>query len=294
MPSIARCRRALPSPAFPGAVLAVGLLGCAPAKVLCPQDYRVDFVEAARFAEKAGLAYEPDSLVMKACGTDSCFILTGGLTGARAFVQRDDSAGTQWIAFRGTHSLEDIRLDARYAHARDTSLGMSLHSGFAAAAEDLLPGILPHLRPGYRTCLTGHSLGGAIAAITALHLDARGFPLKAVTFGQPKVTNSAGARRSARIDLVRFIHGRDIVALVPPLDWRPGKDMQSYAHFGREIALNEQGFECLQEHFAKRYDPASWWDQVQRQAVEDHFIARYIARVGELAGAQAAMTRPKP
>lgn len=271
---------------------AAGLIGCAPAKVLCPNEYQVDFVQAARFAAKAGLAYEPDSTVMKACGADSCFILSGGITGTRAFVQRDDSSKVQWIAFRGTHTFSDIQLDAKYSHARDTALRMSLHSGFAAAAEDLLPGILPHLKADYPTYITGHSLGGAIAAITALHLDKRGFRIKVVTFGQPKVTNKAGAQRSAGIDLVRFIHGRDLVALVPPLDWRPGKDMQSYAHFGREIALSEQGFECLQEHFAKRYDPSSWWDQAQRQAVEDHAVARYIARVGELAGAQAMAPGP--
>lgn len=273
---------------------ALGLMGCAPGKVLCPKDYQVDLMEAQGFAAKAGLAYEADSLIAKACGTDSCFILSGGETGARAFVQRDDSAKVQWIAFRGTATLDDIQLDAKYSQARDTGLHMTLHSGFAAAAEDLLPGILPHLDTGYRTLITGHSLGGALAAITALQLDARGFKVKAVTFGQPKVTNEAGARRAAQLDLVRFIHGHDIVALVPPVDWRPGKDLGSYAHFGREIALNEQGFECLQEHYSKRYDPSSWWAQAQRQAVEDHAVARYIARLGELAGAQASTVAPKP
>ena len=280
----------------PAALLpaAFALISCAPAKVLCPKDYQVDFQEAQAFAQKAGLAYEADSAIIKACGADSCFILSGGVTGARAFVQRDDSARVQWIAFRGTQTLNDIQLDAEYSQARDTSLHMTFHRGFAAATEDILPGILSHLDSGYRTLVTGHSLGGAMAAITALQLDARGFKVKAVTFGQPKVTNEAGAKRAAHLDLVRFIHGHDIVALVPPLDWRPGKDLGSYAHFGREIALNEQGFECLQEHFAKRYDPSSWWDQAQRQAVEDHAVAKYIARLGELAGVQASSTVPKP
>lgn len=274
--------------------LSLGLIGCAPAKVLCPKDYQVDLMEAQGFAAKAGLAYEADSLIAEACGADSCFILSGGQTGARAFVQRDDSAKVQWIAFRGTASLDDIQLDAKYSQARDTSLRMTFHSGFASGAEDVLPGILPHLNPAYRTLITGHSLGGALAAIAALRLDAQGFKVKAITFGQPKVTNEAGAKRAAHVDLVRFIHGQDIVALVPPVDWRPGKDLGSYAHFGREIALNDQGFECLQEHYAKRFDPSSWWDQAQRKAVEDHSMAKYKARLVELAGTQASTAAPKP
>lgn len=271
-----------------GLVTAALLLGaCAPSKVLCPKEYQVDFTEAVGFAERAGLAYAEDSAVIAAGGTDSVFILSGSRTGARAYVQRNDSLRTQWVAFRGTRTLDDIKLDADYAQSRDTALKLSLHKGFAAAAEDLLPGILPHLRPGYQTLVTGHSLGGAIAAITGLHLQGRGFPVKVITFGQPKVTNEAGAKR-ARLDLTRYIHGQDIVALVPPLDWAPGRESGSYAHFGREVALSEGAYECLDQHFAKRYDPSSWWTQAQSQAVKDHAMDLYIARLSALAGRTAA------
>lgn len=268
------------------ALAALVLLACAPSKQLCPKDFPLDFSEALAFAGKAALAYEPDSAVRASCGSDSCFILGGPVTKARAFVQRDDAAKVQWVAIRGTASLDDIRLDADYAHARDTVLGMSLHHGFARTTDDLLPIILPLLNPGYRTLITGHSLGGAVAAITALHLQARGFTVKAITFGQPKVTNEAGAKR-VKLDLVRFIQGQDIVALVPPVDWVPGSKAGTYAHFGREVAISGGSYECLDRHFARRYDPSSWWAQSQRQAVADHAMDRYIARLGELAGRSA-------
>jgi triacylglycerol lipase len=264
-------------------------VGCAPTKVLCPADYHVDFVDAARFAEKAELAYEPDSSVLKSCAADSCFILTGAATGARAYVQRDDSARVQWIAFRGTQTISDVRLDANYTQRPDTALGIYLHRGFAAAEADLMPSVLSHLREGYATRITGHSLGGAVAVIAALRLKSRGYAVRCVTFGQPKVTNAEGARKAAGLDLLRFIQGKDLVTVVPPVDWKPGERLGAFEHFGREVALEGQGYECLQEHYSQRFNPSGWWDHIQAEALEDHKIARYQAKLNEQASRQAAV-----
>ncbi|MEO6094547.1 MAG: hypothetical protein ABIW76_02335 [Fibrobacteria bacterium] len=54
------------------------------------------------------------------------------------------------------------------------------------------------------------------------------------TFGQPKVTNSAGDLRADSLVLIRFLNGQDLVTQVPPLSYRPGGDLGSYEHFGRE------------------------------------------------------------
>lgn len=282
-------------------VACFGFLGCAPKKVMCPAEAPVDFVEAMGFAQKAALAYEPDSViqaqtVLRDAGAsisganvstagDSVFIFVGAKTGARGFVLRQDADSTQWLAFRGTQTLEDIRTDADYVQSRDTVLNLAFHRGFKNATDELMPLMLPHLNPAYRTFLTGHSLGGAMAAIAGLELQAKGFKAKAITFGQPKVTHKAGAKR-AQLDLVRFIHGRDLVALVPPLDWAPGREKASYAHFGREIALQDGEYECLQEHYPKRYDPESWFDQAKLSALGDHAMQHYVTRIGEWAAKQ--------
>lgn len=267
---------------------------CAPAKKFCPQDFSVDFSEALRFATLAELAYAPDSSVRSACGSDSCFLFTGPATAARAYLRVDDSARVQWLAFRGTAAFSDVKLDADYTQSEDSLLGIRLHRGFARAVADLRPLIAPHLRAGYRTRVTGHSLGGALAAIEGLHLRSLGFDVKVVTFGQPKVTNAAGARRADSLDLVRFLNGKDLVTQVPPLAWQPGR-LGSYEHFGREVALlegNEPGYECLQEHYRKRYDPEAWWDQAREEAVRDHGIVRYLEKLKALA--PEAMTAEAP
>lgn len=263
---------------FLGASLA--MMACAPTKRSCPVETHIDFIEALALAHKSELAYLPDSLVQAACAADSCFILTGSTTGARAFVQRNDSTQTQWIAFRGTQTMGDLKLDARYTHHRDTVLGIYLHQGFAHAADELLPLLLPHLRPGYQTVLTGHSLGGAVAAVMSLHLEARGYSVRAQTFGQPKVTNIEGARMYASINLTRFVNNRDPVPLVPPVDWKPGGGrVGSFAHFGREVLLEDSTFECLTRHYVRNLDPAEWKGQAQTQAALDHLLANYLARL---------------
>jgi triacylglycerol lipase len=266
--------------------LAVPLLvACAPTKQLCPADYSVDFAEALHYATLSELAYAADTAIQTACGHDSCFIFTGATTKARAFVQVNDSAKTQWIAFRGTQTFSDFKLDADYTQLEDSVLHIHLHKGFAAATKDLYPMILPHLRAGYKTHVTGHSLGGAIAAISGLYLQAAGFTVDVETFGQPKVTNEAGAKKCASLNLVRFLNGQDLVTQVPPLNYRPGADLGSYEHFGREVALlgDGKGYECLTEHYRKRYDPEAWWAQVQEEALKDHGIALYLEKLKALA-----------
>ena len=264
------------------------IFACAPSKQFCPADYSVDFVEASRFAEKARLAYEPDSVIREACGPDSCFLFTGRATKAKVFLQRNDSTKVQWLAFRGTQGAYDVKSDARFTQARDTVLEMHFHRGFAAVAGDLYPEFSPLLNPEYRTMVTGHSLGGAVAVITALRLKKVGYSVSVYTFGQPKVTNGEGVKLASSLPLTRFIHGKDLVALVPPISWKPGKDLGTYSHFGREVALQDQGYECLEEHFSKRHDPSSWWEQAQKQAVADHLMDNYVTKLRELADRQAA------
>lgn len=268
------------------------LIGCAPTKkIFCAQDYNVDFTKALKYAELADMAYASDAIITHSCGTDSCFYFHGRVTDARAFLRVDDSAKVQWLAFRGTADIADVKLDADYTQSEDSVLHMHLHKGFAAATRDLYPEILPHLRKGYQTRIAGHSLGGAVAAISGLYLRKDGFDVECYTFGQPKVTNAAGARRADSLNLVRFLNGKDLVTLVPPLSYQPG-NLGSYEHFGKEVALMDggKGYECLQEHFQTRFDPTSWWDHIQEQALVDHGLANYLAKLKALVPVAPAIT----
>jgi len=128
--------------------------------------------------------------------------------------------GATFIAFAGTDPLkpQDVITDLQ---ATVTSEG--LHRGFADAAGAVRSRVEDAIGRGSADqplFFAGHSLGGALAIISAMHARDAGFQVKAVyTFGGAR----AGVRRffdsygsSLRNRTFRLVHGKDIVASVPP------------------------------------------------------------------------------
>jgi len=261
-------------------------VGCAwfPRNVACNHEFSVDFKVALQYAQMAQLAYSPEATIMDSCGTDKCFYIEGEHTEARAFVRINDSGHIQWVAFRGTAELSDVKLDADYTRHVDSVLKMTLHMGFASASRELYPLILQYLKTGYKTRVTGHSLGGAVAAVSSLYFRKAGFDVTCFTFGQPKVTNVPGADRADSLDIIRFVNVNDIVTSVPPVDYRPGQDLGAYQHFGKEIELMDGNkFQCIQAPFINQFDAEYWWNHMQEQSVKDHSMINYLNKIAALA-----------
>jgi pimeloyl-ACP methyl ester carboxylesterase len=116
-----------------------------------------------------------------------------------------------------------------------TCTNCTVHTGFWTSWQNTRPLVLPHLEalraryPGYALHLVGHSLGGAVAALAGLDLDARGWRPSVTTFGEPRVGNAAlrdwidavfalaGDPRHARYR--RVTHVDDPVPLLPLEEW---------------------------------------------------------------------------
>ena len=78
--------------------------------------------------------------------------------------------------------------------------------------------------PDYRVVVTGHSLGAAVAALLGLSYEEQGLDPLVVTFGQPRVGNSAFATHMDNVlvktrRLMRVTHGNDPVVHIPPEAW---------------------------------------------------------------------------
>ncbi len=229
-------------------------------------------------------------------------------------IELDHARQMQWIAIRGSSNLRNWILNLQYLQRPCRQMagdlpcgGVDLHQGFRQAAAAVYSVVLPHLHRGYQTRLTGHSLGGAIAAILMIFLQEAGYPVEqCITFGQPKVTDRQGAAQLKHLPLLRVVHNEDIVPLLPP--GTPLTTLQGgYAHFGFEVNL--------QPHPAHTRTPSSptlmqprpgFWRSLLRTAtqkdlseltthLQDHDLALYLHSIlNHLQTPPAAMVKDRP
>lgn len=156
--------------------------------------------------------------------------------GAQAYMFANETDAV--IACRGTEPNEwnDIRADLDAATALAESVGR-VHRGFKREVDDLWPRLEQALVTNEKTLwFTGHSLGGAMAAICAGRCklsEIRSNPRAVFTFGSPRIGNKRYVNY-ARIEYYRFENNNDIVPRVPPL-WL------GYRHGGKQVYIDRYG-----------------------------------------------------
>lgn len=241
----------------------------------------IDFVTLYQQAGFAGAAYGSEAGTREFVESQD-YRVTLRKTDARSqvsyFLATNETARTHIISIRGTSNIENAMLDLAFKLRLDPTTGIYFHDGFTFAAERVYDELKPLLNPEYRIYTTGHSLGGAIALILAKYLDLHQFRLaQATTFGQPKVTNVAGAGELEQLNLLRVVMPLDLVPLVPPFDPLDINNVDIYWHAGREVILLEgdqyavlQGLESMLRatRFTQRL--------LSQENVDTHQMSAYI------------------
>jgi triacylglycerol lipase len=156
--------------------------------------------------------------------------------GAQAYIfaNADDAV----VTCRGTepHDWNDVRADLDLATVVAETVGW-VHRGFKREVDDLWPRLEQALVNNTRTLwFTGHSLGGAMAAICAGRCKLsyiRSNPRALYTFGSPRIGNRRYVNY-VQMEAYRWVNNNDIVARVPP-PWI------GYRHKGQEVYLNAYG-----------------------------------------------------
>jgi subtilisin family serine protease len=165
-----------------------------------------------------------------------------GFTGCLPFAAGDTQGFVAWdeacvlVSYRGTESIGDWLLNVSLAPT-ERPYGRA-HRGFSSGFETVRVLVEDAVQQagvgGKRLWLTGHSLGGALATITAAEWVDRHAVTGVYTYGQPK---SVGAR-PARLfrqryegRFHRFVNDDDIVPGVPP----------GYRHVGRLYWFDARG-----------------------------------------------------
>jgi len=170
----------------------------------------------------------------------NCIRIESWWTSTTAFVIIGEKVN--YVVFRGTQQPQDwlfnisalpYRYNRRWAHA-----------GFVAAHKSVWKRIRRLLDPSKRTVFCGHSLGAALAELSA-HCCQDFTDLSLVCFGKPNVFLARSTQSMTHLQVqISFVSGSDVVTRIPKLCYRPDKN-QTMVYFdndGRTIINPERDY----------------------------------------------------
>ena len=152
------------------------------------------------------------------------------------------------ISFRGTDGAFDWLTNFHFTQKSDINRRKGIHKGFQSSYAKFRDKIRLHLADDKtKVWITGHSLGGAMAACCAYDLVSQGAQIDGlVTFGQPRIGNKKLAEfldEKLGDRYLRLMNEDDPVPLLPPsiggilpAYWHCGKRIK---FFGNEIVTSE-------------------------------------------------------
>ena len=239
----------------------------------------INFEQVNWYAKRAAMAYQTETDIREAF-PDTILVATPPDSDVQYFLELDPIRHRQVITVRGTDNLRNIRQDVEYIPSRNPKLGIFVHSGFDKATYPIFQDLEPKLNKSYTTVVTGHSLGAAIATLLMMYLKEEGYVLgPSINFGQPKVTNHAGAQKYHNLPLLRVADENDLVPMVPPEDFLDSMH-GAYEHIGPELMLLEGEFYTYQTHHQVEKDKVhSFWDNLGDESVSAHFMKHYLQNI---------------
>ncbi|KAJ7240164.1 alpha/beta-hydrolase [Mycena haematopus] len=150
----------------------------------------------------------------------------------QGFISRDDDREEIVVSFRGSFSLADVATDVDLFLVPFTSPGIAqsfnVHAGFLDAYNDVADIVLSAVKaqvkrfPSYSVVVTGHSLGGALAALggVSVKIALPKVALKLYTFGQPRTGDAKWAAFAESTigagNIFRGVHTYDGVPTIIP------------------------------------------------------------------------------
>lgn len=192
----------------------------------------------------------------------------------RGFAIRARDQGV--VVFAGSESILDWLTDFQCLQTDYLDFA-AVHFGFLNEFRKVWPQIDEIFRGmpvGYPISVAGHSLGGALATFAAHAFYRKGYKVRLLTLGSPRVgdANFAKAVNAGVVDSVRIQHHNDLVCRVPKI-W--------YRHVDGLVRLDDDGkpmvFAGVFGALERIFEVAK--ADLQLSAGVDHLIDRYIPAV---------------
>jgi triacylglycerol lipase len=197
--------------------------------------------------------------------------------GAEVLVAKDRN--DLWFAFRGTEpsKLNDVMADLNVIKQAAVA-GGKVHGGFQKEVNDLWMDVLAEIEHNDQlkvrkdVYMTGHSLGAAMATISATRYQ----PHELYTFGSPRV---GGPRfiKNIKCPHYRFMNNNDIVCRIPPA-WL------GFRHHGEMIYFDRNGERAPKPTFKDLfYGVLNSWKRFKFfDGIVDHGIPNYVRAINKL------------
>jgi hypothetical protein len=172
---------------------------------------------ALHLAEVARLVYSDEAAVRSHLSVNDCIHIhwfDSGPTQAVGYVHENQAC----LIFRGTHGVEDWRVDATFILYGSPGRHLGFHHAWKAVEQDVIAW-LRTLPPHAGLVTAGHSLGGALAVLSAFELSEHQLVSAVRTFGAPRVGAIEFAHAyNHRLASVtgQFKFGADAVTIIPP------------------------------------------------------------------------------
>lgn len=198
------------------------------------------FTDIRRFTQYAGAAYAEDCPSLP-YGSTVLNTFNSTTTDTKAILFKDDSAEQIILAFRGSATPRNLDQDFQFGLTPLNLTGTScpscnVHSGFqyayASVQDDISSAVKTAMasNPDSTLVLTGHSLGGGLAALAASSLEGQGEMPIVYSFGEPRNGDAAWAKYMTEKvpNYFRVTHYNDGVPLIPPV-------LLGFQHHGTEL-----------------------------------------------------------
>ena len=171
---------------------------------------------------------------LRGLGFNQYRFIANDIAGLQVLIVANDES--MFVTYQGSKEIMDWFANA-YFIQRDAQYGVSgrVHQGFATVLDvewsEILNTIELFWRPGQKVWTSGHSLGAALATLTAARLVDEGFDVAPLyTHASPRVGDNEFANAlyaGLGEKHFRFVHGLDLIPHLPPA----GAAAQAAANF---------------------------------------------------------------